>query len=101
VQQDANLVEETGGPAGGAGRPAARRAARRPWSAAPLLGPRAGTKAAGGQTRRPRRPAPVEQGNGLHSIDLREGNYPAARQGFQRSLDIEQAIGDRAGIPLS
>ena len=35
--------------------------------------------------------------NGPHSIDLREGNDPAARQCFPRFRDIEQAIGGRAG----
>jgi tetratricopeptide (TPR) repeat protein len=35
--------------------------------------------------------------HGLASIDLREGSYPAAREKFQRSLEILQAAGDRAG----
>jgi tetratricopeptide (TPR) repeat protein len=35
--------------------------------------------------------------HGLATIDVHEGNYSAARQNFQRSLTIEQEIGDRAG----
>jgi tetratricopeptide (TPR) repeat protein len=33
----------------------------------------------------------------LATIDLNEGDYPAARQKFTRWLEITQAIGDRAG----
>jgi hypothetical protein len=33
----------------------------------------------------------------LAAIDLREGNYAAAREHFGKSLAIEQQIGDRAG----
>ena len=33
----------------------------------------------------------------LATIDLREGNYAAARANFQKSLSIRQQIGDRAG----
>jgi len=33
----------------------------------------------------------------LASIDLKEGNYAAAREKFGKSMAITQAIGDRAG----
>jgi hypothetical protein len=33
----------------------------------------------------------------LASIDLKVGDYPAAREKFTRALEIKQAIGDRAG----
>src|SRR5207302_875115 len=36
--------------------------------------------------------------HGLATIDLREGNYAAARGKFQKSLEIKQQIGDRAGV---
>ncbi|MCI0462794.1 MAG: tetratricopeptide repeat protein [Gemmataceae bacterium] len=33
----------------------------------------------------------------LATIDVHEGNYPAARAGFAKALAIKQAIGDKAG----
>jgi tetratricopeptide (TPR) repeat protein len=33
----------------------------------------------------------------LATLDVNEGAYPAAREKFQRSLEIEQAIGNKAG----
>jgi tetratricopeptide (TPR) repeat protein len=35
--------------------------------------------------------------HGLATIDLRQGKYGAAREKFEKSLEIDQQIGDRAG----